>query len=64
MKDFSKVGESVVRHGHSEPLIKFALTDLMIEWTGVDHTHVGTANTKVGCSPSVAFVVGIVLSLF
>jgi len=63
LKDFSKVGESVVRHGHSQPLeIKFALTDLMIEWTGFDHMLEQPMQKHVVLL--VVFVAGIVISLF
>jgi len=37
LEDFSKVGESVVRHRHSQPLeveCQLSLIILMIDWTG------------------------------
>jgi len=37
LKDFSDVGESVARHGHSQSLeVKFVFEVVMIDWTGSD----------------------------
>jgi len=65
LKDFSKVGESVAGHRHSlnHWRLKFVF-DQFDDWVDWFRPDVGTSNAKAGCCPSVAFIVGIVLSLF